>query len=123
MTDDPYPAAFLEGLDDIGADADSADVLDFVASDGLPVGDDRKRFQQGPGIALRALLEESIDPFSIILTHLELVTAGQFAQFHGPPGVVFLECNQALANEGAVRVISVLAKQRFQAIEVEGAVR
>src|SRR5262245_13398266 len=55
------PAALLQAPDPLGRDRDTAHVLDITARHGLPVGDDRERFQDSARVARRPLRMDALE--------------------------------------------------------------
>ena len=73
---------------DTGANADTANVFDFAASDRLTIRDNGQCFQQSPGIAGRFFLEQARHPRRQPFPDLEAVAAGQLFQPDGPGHIV-----------------------------------
>ena len=91
------PLALLQRLDDIRADADTADFLDLAAGDRLPVGDQRQRFHQRARVARRLLLPQPRDPGLELRPDLEAVTRGHLLQLEARPAIAFAELGDGLA--------------------------
>lgn len=64
-------------MNDVGADADAAYVLDLAARHRLTVSDDGDGLQHRPRITRRLFLEQSRHPMRHAILDLKAVTAGQ----------------------------------------------
>src|SRR3569832_2260049 len=78
VTDHAYPFALLQGLDDMGAHARAADVLDLGAAARLPIGDEHQRLEQRARITRRLFFTEPRDPLRVILFHLKAKATADF---------------------------------------------
>src|SRR5216117_810163 len=76
MTDDAYPVAFHERLDDLRVDGDAAHVFDLGARDRLPIGDERQGFEQCARIFARPVGPEPRDFVGELRADLKAETRG-----------------------------------------------
>ena len=88
MTDDPHPFPFQQCFDDLGADADAADLLYLATGDGLPVSNQGQGFHQRPGIAARLLVPETGNPGRTLGAHLDAPTRADFLDLDATTQVI-----------------------------------
>src|SRR5712675_103134 len=92
---DAHPAPLQERAHDVRIHRHAAHGLDFGARDGLAVGDQRQRLEQGARIALRALRPQARHFGGELPPHLDAHATGRLLEFERAPGILALERGEA----------------------------
>ena len=95
VADHADPLALLERLDDVGVDADAADLFDLAARDRLAVGDQRQGLQRGARVLGLALGPQARHPGVHVGLHLEAEAGGHLDQFDAAVGAGFAQFGDA----------------------------
>src|SRR3569623_833027 len=99
VTDHAYPFALVQRLDDVGADADTADVFDLGAADGLAIGNQHQRLQPRARVARRLFFPAPRNPLRIVLLHLKAETAVHFFQLDAARRAILAQGLQGLLDD------------------------
>ena len=118
MPDDPHPVAFHQRADDIGADGNAADLLDFAARDRLAIGDKGQRLEQRSRIPRRALFPELLQPVDHRGLDLHAEPRCDLGDYEASLLVFFVERRNGRPDFGFLRRHT-LVEQALQLIDVE----
>ena len=103
MTDDLDPFALEQLAHDVAADGDAANVLDLAARDGLTVGNDGQRLEEGARVARLALFPQATDMPGDLAAGAKAPATRDLGQLDAAPVVISREFGQHLAQRLAVR--------------------
>ncbi len=107
------PLALFQRLDDVAAHRHAANLLDLAAGDRLAVGNERKGFERGAGVAGLALGPQAGDPAMHLGPDLVAEAGRDFDQLHAARLAVGLQLRDRRL-DGARRRRLVLRKQLAQ---------
>lgn len=111
-----HPVALLQGINDAGADTDTADILDLAARDRLPVGDQRQGFEQRARISRRLLFPQTDHPGFEVGPHLETEPRSDLLQLEAAVRVFFGQLLYRLADFVLARLLDIADEQLKQLI-------
>ncbi len=107
-----HPVALDHRLQDVGIDGHSAHRLDLRPRDRLPVGDERKSFQQCTRVLRGPFRPQPGDFVRQLPAHLDAKPRGRFLNLDAALGVVVRQRRERSANLLQRRAAAVLEKLR-----------